>query len=85
MDSQTKELFDFIKACPTGYHAVLQMQDMLEKNGYACLDEKDAWEITPGRRYYTVRGGSSLIAFCIPETEAKSFRIMGAFTIPRTS
>ena len=78
MDSQTKELFDFIKACPTGYHAVLQMQDMLEKNGYACLDEKDAWEITPGRRYYTVRGGSSLIAFCIPETEAKSFRIMAS-------
>ena len=78
MKQNITELFRFIEASPTCYHAIQSMRGMLDENGFAFLDEKEAWELVPGKRYYAVRGGSSLIAFCIPEEKAESFRIIAS-------
>lgn len=57
------KLFEFIKKSPTAYHATANIADLLENEGYTRLYENNDWQFTEGGKYYTVRGGSSLIAF----------------------
>ncbi|MFP8967826.1 M18 family aminopeptidase [Pokkaliibacter sp. CJK22405] len=76
-------LLDFLQASPTPYHAVESMQTRLAKAGYLPLNEKDAWQLEPGKSYYVTRSGSSIIAFTQP-TEAqaleKGVQLVGAHT-----
>lgn len=60
-------LLEFIKRSPSPYHAVDNVCAYLSENGYARLYEHERWDIKKGGKYYTVRGGSSVIAFEIPE------------------
>ena len=70
-------LFDYIAASPTAYHAVSHTAALLEEAGVQRLDRGQA--LLPGKRYYTTRNGSSLIAFAMPETKGvTSFRITAA-------
>lgn len=73
MNCKTKALFDFIKASPDPYHTVREVEGRLREAGYTAVSE-DRIPSAPGR-YYTVRGGSSLVAFRIPE------RVSGGFMI----
>ena len=73
-----KELIQFIEKSPTCFHAVASMKEMLEKEGYTELKEADKWEIKKGGNYYVTRNDSSIIAFSVPEGEAKGFRIMAS-------
>ncbi|MBQ8689408.1 MAG: M18 family aminopeptidase [Clostridia bacterium] len=56
-------LFEFIKKSPTAYHAVATVRDSLLGNGYTELAEGDAWSLENGKGYFTVKNGTSLIAF----------------------
>lgn len=58
-----KRLADFVDASPTAYHAVDNMAAALEAAGALRLDEREAWQLEPGRAYFVVRSGSALIAF----------------------
>ncbi len=62
-------LFDYIRACPTAYHATAYTASILERAGYTCLPEYADWELEAGKGYFTTRNGSSLIAFRIPLTD----------------
>ena len=73
-----KELIQFIEKSPTCFHAVAAMKEILEKEGYTELKEADKWEIKKGGNYYVTRNDSSIIAFSVPEGEAKGFRIMAS-------
>ena len=73
-----KELIQFIEKSPTCFHAVASMKEILEKEGYTELKEADKWEIKKGGNYYVTRNDSSIIAFSVPEGEAKGFRIMAS-------
>ena len=73
-----KGLFDFINASPTCYHAVKNVRERLEKAGFKELCEKDNYELEIGKKYYIVRNASSIIAFALPETVAKGFRIVAS-------
>lgn len=58
------------------------METLLDAAGFVRLEEAERWQLETGRRYYCVRGGSSLIAFVtgngsLAET---GFRIVGAHT-----
>ena len=44
----TEQLFDFLAASPSCYHAVQALAERLERNGYTQLREQDAWALTPG-------------------------------------
>ena len=67
---------DFIKGATTSYHTVASMEAELASAGYKRLFERESWELVPGGKYYTVRGGS-IIAFRY-RTAAKSMNIVSA-------
>jgi aspartyl aminopeptidase len=81
-ESPTRELFDFLDASPTPWHAVASSATHLREKGFVRLEETARWQLTAGGRYYVVRGESSLIAFVLgsgPLVES-GFRIVGAHT-----
>lgn len=63
----TEDLIKFIAVSPTAYHAAANFADMLSAKGYKQLNECEEWKIEAGGRYYVTRGGSSIIAFNMPE------------------
>ncbi|MBK7767008.1 MAG: M18 family aminopeptidase [Sulfuritalea sp.] len=76
------ELIDFIDASPSPWHAVASAGERLLARGFTRLKEGERWQLAAGGRYFTVRGGASLIAFVLgsqPLAEA-GFRIVGAHT-----
>lgn len=74
----TEELFHFIEASPTPFHAVDEMRRRLDAKGYTQLLEGGTWSLRKGGKYYVIRNGSSLIAFRIPETGLRGFQIMAS-------
>lgn len=76
----TEQLFDFLAASPSCYHAVQALAERLERNGYAQLREQDAWALTPGGKYFVTRNGSSLLSFRIPQRAPAGFLMAAAHT-----
>ena len=76
----TEQLFDFLAASPSCYHAVQALAERLERNGYAQLREQDAWALTPGGKYFVTRNGSSLLSFRIPQSAPAGFLMAAAHT-----
>ncbi|MEG0793159.1 MAG: M18 family aminopeptidase [Lachnospiraceae bacterium] len=74
----TKELISFIEKSPSCYHVIYNMKEMLIKKGFMELMESEAWILKPGGNYFVIRGGSSIIAFKIPEKEYKGFQIIAS-------
>ena len=56
-------LLRFIEDSPTAYQTIASIRRMLDAEGFAFLPEQDVWEVCPGGSYYTVRNGSSIVAF----------------------
>ncbi len=76
------ELIAFIDASPSPWHAVASAEQRLLAHGFTRLEEGERWALAAGGRYYTVRGGASLIAFVMgsrPLAET-GYRIVGAHT-----
>ena len=74
----TQELFDYIDASPTAFHAAAQAAKRLEAAGYRKVGKETGIRPEAGGRYYMTRNGSSLIAFRIPKGELRRFRIAAA-------
>lgn len=75
MDSRIKQFLSFLDGARSPYHVVAQLTAMLEQEGYLCLREQEEWALVPGGKYFLTRGGSSLIAFRIPEQVPAGFMI----------
>ena len=75
MTETNRRLFDFIAASPTPYHAVAQAAQRLEEAGFIPLSESEEWQPERGGSYYVTRGGSSLIAFTVPQEDYAGFMI----------
>lgn len=73
-----QKLFTFIDESPTCFHAVANLEKMLDKQGFVRLHEKDTWTLEKGRKYYVNRNGSSLMAFTLPSTKSSGFRMVAA-------
>ena len=78
MEKVTQELFAYIDASPTAFHAVAEAAARLEAAGYEKLEKEADAGMVPGGRYYMTRNDSSLIAFRIPKGEVRRFRIGAA-------
>ena len=63
----------FLDKAHSQYHAIDLLKTQLEENGYICLPEGKAWELTKGGKYYLTRGGSAIVAFRIPEEKPQGF------------
>ncbi len=73
-----EELFKFIESSPSCYHAVENMRQELNAQGYEQLLEGNAWELKVGGKYYVIRNGSSILAFRIPRADFTGFQIMAS-------
>ena len=77
------DLKKFLQVSPTPYHAVKAMIERLASAGFVGLNEADEWSLVPGGKYYTVRNGSSIVAWAMPATTSLSssgLRMVGAHT-----
>ena len=68
-------LIDFLRQSPGCYHAVESVRRRLAENGFQELRETDVWNVKPGNNYYVIRGGSSILAFRLPEKVPARLRI----------
>ena len=70
----------FLLDSPTPYHAAEVVAQRLVDAGFTRVDEKGAWDASPGG-HVMVRGGA-VAAWFVPETVAEDagFRIVGAHT-----
>ena len=73
-----QKLFDFIDNSPTCYHAVKNAEEKLLKARFEKLSEKEFYCLESGKSYFVVRNDSSVIAFSLPEKEARGFRIFAS-------
>ena len=58
----SEELLDFLQKSPTAFHAVENIKEELNKEGFVELLEGKPWKMTPGGKYYVTRNNSSIIA-----------------------
>ena len=75
MDNRVRSLMDFLDASPSVFHAVANLGKTLKEAGYTYLPESADWQLVPGGKYYTTRGGAAVIAFRIPENSPKGFML----------
>jgi len=78
----TNSLLDFIKNAPTPFHAVANMQKILQQSGFVELKEADHWDLLPGQNYYVTRNASSIVAFRAGTDDVirSGVRMVGAHT-----
>lgn len=73
-----QQLFDYISASPTAYHATAHTAKLLRDAGYTALQESADWNLEPNHAYYVTRNGSSLIAFRTPAAQPVGFMMTAA-------
>ena len=75
-------LLAFLGGAPTPFHAVRAMRAALIEAGFAELDEGAPWQVAPRGAYFTLRNGSSLIAWRMGTQAARDtgWRLIGAHT-----
>ena len=80
MQKRGNDLQTFLDKSHSVYHAVQAVTEELERAGYTCLQEQDAWCLQPGGKYYLTRGGSAVVMFRLPESTPKGFLMAAAHT-----
>lgn len=82
MKKFAENMLDFIYESPTQFNAVEVSAETLEKNGFEKLNPKENWKLEVGKKYYTTKNSSALVAFKInsDEIEKEGFRIIGSHT-----
>lgn len=82
MKKFAENMLDFIYESPTQFNAVAVSAEMLEKNGFEKLNPKENWKLEVGKKYYTTKNSSALVAFKVnsDEIEKEGFRIIGSHT-----
>lgn len=73
-----QNLFTFIDESPTSFHAVANLEKLLDARGFLKLSERKRWKLEVGGEYYVNRNGSSLIAFTIPKEKPSGFHMAAA-------
>ena len=73
MDQRIEALCSFLDSAKSVYHGIDSLRWRLEEEEYQYLPESAQWNLKPGGKYYLTRGGTSLIAFRIPEDWAEGF------------
>lgn len=77
-----RELIDFIHKSPSNYHVVKNVEEILLENGFQSLDLRERWNIQKGRKYFTVKNDSSIVAFVAGDgdLEKDGFKLIGSHT-----
>lgn len=73
-----RELLQFIDQSPSCYHVIDNFKKKLAVAGFIEAREEDAWNLKRGEKYFCIRGGSSIIAFAVPEVDYTNFQIVAS-------
>ncbi len=73
MDNRIEGLCRYLDQAHSVYHAQHGIVEQLEQAGYTHLPEYQDWTLAPGGSYYVARGGTSVVAFRIPQETAGGF------------
>ena len=77
----SEQLLSFIQQSPSPFHVVSNMSKVLEQNGFQYMGQGNPWVLEKGKKYYTTRNGSSMIAFYIgKDLESLDFRMSASHT-----
>ena len=76
----SQQLLDFINRCPTAYHTIAALKEILKQNGFEELSEQEHWTLTSGGKYFVTRNGSSLLSFTLPSANSswQGLRVIAA-------
>ncbi len=77
-----QNLLEFLSTSPTPWHATRNMASALTNAGFQALDERDEWDLQPGKGYYVTRNGSTIVAFRTGKRSPleSGIRMVGAHT-----
>ncbi len=70
INSFTDGLMAFLNDSPVSFLAASNIAQRLNAARFSVLREEDVWDLTPGGRYYVMRNGSAVIAFCLPASHS---------------
>lgn len=73
-------LFSFLDAALTPYHAAQWAHATLRKEGFTALSANENWQLSPQGRYYIDFNDGSIFAFVMPKNPPKGVHIIGAHT-----
>lgn len=77
--SSIEGLMEFMNESVCNFFAVKTLREMLDAEGFQCLDARDKWTLVPGGRYYSVKNNTALFAFIVGEGDAADgFKIISA-------
>lgn len=77
--SSIEGLMEFMNASVCNFFAVKTLREMLDAEGFQCLDARDKWALAPGGRYYTIKNNTAIFAFIVGEGDAAAgFKIISA-------
>ena len=68
MSNQLEALRTFLDGAHSFYHSTAHLTRELDEAGYTRLNESAEWSLVPGGKYYVNRGGSSILAFRVPQS-----------------
>ncbi|MBD5234591.1 MAG: M18 family aminopeptidase [Bacteroidales bacterium] len=63
MNKYISDLCNFLDNSPVNFWAARTVCDRLDTAGFKALDMRDAWDITPGGKYYVIQNSSAVFAF----------------------
>ncbi|MFL0803088.1 MAG: M18 family aminopeptidase [Agarilytica sp.] len=69
----------FLHASPSPYHAVENLAQLFNSSGFVRLSESEAWQLSPGGKYYFVRSDSTIAAFVLGKSNdvSSGIRMVG--------
>lgn len=74
----TREMLHFIDESPTAFHAAANVEKLLREVGFERMEQIGEEGLVPGRSYYTMQNGSSVVAVRLPKGKASGFRIVAS-------
>ena len=75
-----EKILKLIDKSPTAFHVIDNIKCILDAADFTGLKETDVWKLKEGGKYYVARNDSSIIAFTIPKTDYKGFKIIASVT-----
>lgn len=73
MDTRIEGLRAFLDGAHSAYHAQAQVVEKLLAAGYTRLRETEEWHLSAGGKYFMTRGGTSVLAFRVPQGTPQGF------------
>lgn len=77
-----QQLLTFLSDSPTPFHAVRNMTNLLNNNGFTRLPDNQPWQLLPGAKHWVTRNDSSIVAFVVGSHShnIEHIRMVGAHT-----